>query len=89
MNIFEKNIEVATAKLAVAKIRLQLFNYGVELDLGHDNAEKLAEGRLFYANSNYRAKGDKEFTTSEASKIDALLDKIDTLESQAHKTQYA
>lgn len=89
MNIFEKNIEVATAQLKIEKTRLKLFIYGVELGLGRENAEKIAAGSLFYANTNYRAKGDSEFTAIEASKIDAMLDQIDALESQIYKIRHA
>lgn len=89
MNIFEKNIEAAAAQLSVAKIRLKLFNYGLKLDLGRDNAEKLAESRLFHSDTKYRAMGHREFSTPEAFKIDAMLNQIDALNSQIHQTKTA
>lgn len=76
MSTFEYRVEVAKAELERAKKQLKLYQYGLSINLGNDNAERLANGTLFGANTAYRAKGHPEFTNEEASKIDSLLNDI-------------
>ena len=88
MNIFEKQILKAKMELDIAKIRLELFNFGSGF-LYKEQAENLANGFLFNCNTNYRAtKKTFEMTETEIEFVNQRLDKIDSINNKIYNNDY-